>query len=538
MKSKIWLIGILLISALLIRMVPINYPFFNEEEARIAYRGYTLSQYGTDELGRKFPFIFNSASDYQLPVTSYITALGIAIFGKTDFGARVMFILIGTLAVFLTYKIAPLFFPEKQFAVFSALIVAFSPVLIFFSKIPNEFIVLILLMLALLYFLSREKINYFFILGIIFFALLTSKLAWFILPPFITLTIFSFDLNLPKFQKVKISILSFFLSFLIFSLFLQVPQGQRSILENNFYILQDDSVKNGIESLRGQGLESNWPNLIEKFLFNKGQYFFVGIFHWLSHLEPGVLFGQFDNNGKYGFISMGAFPKVLIIPFILGLISQIRKGLDIRARALFIYPLILTYPLFFIYPLLSPQVVILTLPFLSFICAYGLINLNKYIKSSIIGLAILELAINLFNPIFDLKVSNSFRPGWIQTIVSAGYTLSKDANVAFSDDITPDIIPFLQWYTPVGIENNPAGQFPYKFHQTQLKNIKIIGSNDVFYHCGLDKPTYIIAGKRDHKKIKWWLNINTDKILKETYKDNLKQEIASLLEPTICVRKS
>lgn len=538
MKSKIWLIGILLFSVLLIRIVQVNYPFFSEEETRIAYRGYTLSQYGTDELGRKLPFIFNSSLDYQLPLTSYITALGIAIFGKTDFGARVMFILIGTLAVFVTYKVAPLFFPEKQFAIFSALIAGFSPALIFFSKIPNEFIVLTFLILVLLYVLTREKVNLIFVLGFIFLILLTSKFAWLILPPFIILTCFSFSSELSKGKKIVISAVSFILSLLIIISFLQIPQGERSFLENNFYISQSDTVKNGIATLRGQGLEFKWPDYVERLLFNKGQYFFVGIFHWLSHLNLSILFGQFDNSGKDSFTSMGAFPKILIIPFILGLISLVKKDLDSKTRALFIYPLILTYPLLFTYPLLSPQVVILTLPFLSIICAHGLINLNKYIKSAIIGLVILELAINLFNPAFDLKVSNSFRPGWIKTIVSEGYALSKDTNVAFSDDITPDIVPFLQWYTPIGIENTLVGQFPYKFHQTQLKNIKIIGSNEVFYNCGLDKPTFIIAGKRDIKEIRRWLNINTDKIVLKVYKDNLGQEIASLLEPKICVRKS
>ncbi|MBI3103903.1 glycosyltransferase family 39 protein [Candidatus Daviesbacteria bacterium] len=538
MKPKIWLIGLLFIAALFIRLVPINYPFFSEEETRIAYRGYTLSIFGTDELGRKFPFIFNSSSDYQLPVASYTTALGTAIFGKTDFGARIMFVLIGTLVVFLTYKVAPLFSFGKQYAFFSALIVAFSPVLIFFSKIPNEFIILILLILVLLYLLSRKKINYFFVFGSIFFVLLTSKLAWFILPPFITLTVFSFDLNLSRKQKVKFSIFSLFLSFIMIIVFLQIPQGQRSFLENNFYTLQGGTIKNAIETLRGQGLESRWPNLLEKFLFNKGEYFFVGTMHWLLHLQPSVLFGQFDNSSKYSFISMGAYPKILIIPFILGLVSLIKKSSDIKTRTLFIYPLILTYPLSFIYPLQNPQIVILILPFLSFVCAFGLINLTKPIKSLIVILAILELLINSFNPSFDSKVANSFRPNWIKNIVNEGYVLSKDANVAISDDITSDITPFLQWHTFVGIENAAVGQFPYKFHQTQLQNIKIIGSDDIFYNCGFDKPTFIIASKRDYKEIKRWLNITTDEKLTKVYKDNLEQEVANLLEPTICVRKS
>lgn len=538
MKHKIPIISLLCILAFLIRLFPINFPPFTTDEARIAYRGYALSSNGVDELGRNFPFIFNSLSDYQLPLTPYITVLGVAIFGKEDLGARIMFIIAGTLIAFLTYKIAPRFASGKDFAFLSSLIVAFSPALIFFSKIPNEFIILTFLILLLFYILTREKINLIFVFGFIFLILLTSKLAWLILPPFIILTCFYFSFGLSKRNKIIISAASFILSLLIIFLFLQIPQGVRSLSENNFYISQSDTVKNGIAALRGQGLESKWPDYVERLLFNKGQYISVGMFHWLSHLNLSVLFGQFDNSGNVSFAGMGAFPKILIIPFIFGLVSQIRKSLDIRISALLIYPFILTYPLLFIYPLLSPHVVILILPFLSFICAYGLINLNKYIKSLIICLAILELIINLANTSFNLKVSNNYRPEWVKSIVNEGYNLSKNSKVAFSDDITLDIIPFLQWHNAIGIENTSLDQFPYRFRQTRLKNIITIGSNDIFYNCGLDEPTHIFASERDIKEIKRWLNIDTDKIVKKIYSDNLEQRIASLLEPTVCIRKS
>ena len=116
---------LLLFFAFLIRLFPLDFPKFTQEEARIAFRGYTLSTSGKDELGRPFPLLFNSLTDYQLPAVSYITASGEILFGKSDFGARIPFILLGVALVWLIYKIAQIFSPRKEFWFLSAAIIAF-----------------------------------------------------------------------------------------------------------------------------------------------------------------------------------------------------------------------------------------------------------------------------------------------------------------------------------------------------------------------------------------------------------------------------
>ena len=76
MEKNIVILGIIIFLAFFIRVYNLPFPAFTADEARIAYRGYTLANLGKDEMGRTFPVIFNSLSDYQLPVTSYLAAFG------------------------------------------------------------------------------------------------------------------------------------------------------------------------------------------------------------------------------------------------------------------------------------------------------------------------------------------------------------------------------------------------------------------------------------------------------------------------------
>lgn len=525
------ILALIIFAALLLRIIPVNFPVLNTDEARVAFRGYTLSTNGMDELGRKFPLIFNSLEDYQLPLVSYITAAGIWIFGKSDLGVRIMFILIGVALVLLTYKISQKFSKDEKMSLFSALLVAFSPSLIFLARFPNEWIVLSFLFTLLFYLLTRNKVNLAVILIIVTLALATSKIAWFIITPFVIYTLMLFQNYLSKKKKIIFSFLCFLFSMVILIVFLQIPQFSRSLSENNFPIFQDVTIKNGIDRLRGQGIESGWPNISERLLFNKAHFISVGFFHWMSHLQPSVFFSQFDSRGLYGFVSLGAWSKVLIIPFVIGLILIIKKS-DRKLKLLLGYFLILTFPAFFVYQKFLPAVSIL-IPLFSLMIAFGLINIQKGVRNLIIILMVLEVLINLVYVSSELKNTNNLRPLWIKLIANDGYSLSLTQNVALSDDITDDITPFLFWYTPLGMKDNFSKiNFPYKFRQTHISNnIKIIGSEDRFYSCGLDKPTSIFASRRDLKKIQNNITVTVEKV----YKDDLGKDVTYLLPSTICV---
>ncbi len=535
MRIKIILISLILLS-LLTRFIPLDFPIFTTDEARIAFRGYALSKYGSDELARIHPFIFNSLSDYQLPVTSYLTAFGTLLFGKTDFAVRLPFMIIGVLIVLLSFKIAQRFKKEKIYAWYVFCVVAFSPVLIFFSKIPNEFIVLTLLNLILFYLLIQEKIETPAVLIIVTLQLLTSKSAAFTILPFVIFTLFIFRKKEIYKKKIIISLSTAILTFSIVILFLQIPQSGRSILENNFSILQDVTLKNGIDKLRGQGVESGWPNILEKFLFNKSYSFVVGVSHWLSHLQLRILFAQFDKGGEFGFMNMGMFSKLLITPFIIGIWFLI-KTTDFRKKTLLIYPLIQSFPLLFLYPNNDLGILLPILPYLAFIIAFGLINLKFKFSAILIIFMVGEIILNLFYFKADEKNAAGMRPLWIKEVVNQAYLISLTTDIAISDDLTRDLAPFMQWYTPINFDKTFANiDFPYKFTQTKLTNIKIIGESNNFYNCGQDKPTQVIASKRDFKKIKRWLNrVALEKEVQKVYLNDYGEESAFILPPNICI---
>ena len=526
-------IALILAVAFFLRIYNIGFPPLSADEARITFRGYTLANVGKDELGRTLPILFNSLTDYQLPAVSYLTSLGVIFFGKSDLGVRIPFILIGVGLIFLIYKIAQILSPKREFWILSALVVAFSPGLIFLSKIPNESILLTFMITLLFYLLTIAKVNLVSVLAVIILSLLTSKLAWFLIPPFVFLTLMFFQVNLSGKFKINLSILCLLFSLAALGLFLQVPQSQRSLSENNFPIFSDITIKNGIDKLRGQGIEAGWSPSLARLLFNKSHYLTVGFFHWMAHLQPAFYFGQFDAKGEHGFMSMGAWSKITLIPFFLGLVYLVNKGTT-KEGLLILYFLVLTFPLLFIYPKYNQSILAITLPFMSIVVVFGLMNINQALMRVVIGLIIFEVIINLLYLKPETKNAQGIRPDWIRPIVADGYVLSQKDRVAFSDNIISDIVPFLEWYTQI----DPKDSFfdipsPYKFRQTQISDsLKVIGSDNNFYNCGLDKPTYIFASKRDLEKIQKAEKVSVNKV----YKDSLGSEVAYLLPSVICVK--
>ncbi len=523
------LLIIILVLAFLVRIFPLGFPSLTSDEARIAFRGYSLATSGKDELGRSLPLFFNSLEDYQLPLVSYITTVGIFLFGKTDFGARILFILIGTALVLLTYKVANFFSSSRFFTLSSAFMVATCPALIFLSKIPNETIVLTFIF-TLLFYLTTRGSNLVIALAVMLAAVFTSKLAFFILLPFTIFTLIFSQKNLIYKKKWIFIILSGLVLMFGLGLFFTNEQAKRSLVENNFPLFSDITIKNGIDKLRGQGLESGWPKFIDIFLFNKSHFLSIGLLHWLSYFNPAIYFGQLDASGKISYSFLGAWTKVLIIPFTLGIFLLIR--LNAQKILLLGYFLILTFPAIFIYPHQNLELIVLTLPFMAVVSAFGLLSLNRKVVYLIFFLVITELTINIYNLNSEYKNTTDLRPNWVKELALDIYKDAKNQEVLVSDDVVLDINPFIEWYAPV----NPREGFysvasPYKFRQYSLGNVKLLGSEQKFTTCGIDQKMIIFASKRDLKKI----SIDAKPKIQAMYNDSNGQSRVYLLENS-CIK--
>lgn len=499
MNKNLFLLSLIIIGAFLIRAINITFPAFTSDEARVAFRGYTLETTGKDELGRTFPILFNSLEDYQLPVVSYLTAGGELIFGKTELGARIPFIVLGTMLVFLTFQIAKFFSPNSLFWLTSALLVAFSPPLIFLSKIPNEAIVLTF-SLTLLFYLLINRENLLLITPVMIIAALTSKPAWFILFPFVLFTSLFYLKSSAKKDKLVLIGITSVVVFLAFTIFLTVPQAKRSLLENNFLLFSDITISNGINKLRGQDALAGWPSFVDRLLFNKAHFATTGLIQWLTNLNPAFYFGQFDNTGKINYFYLGTWAKILLIPFLLGLLSLIKR--DLKKGALIFYLLILTFPAAFVYPNYSLELIVLTLPFMALIISVGFEKLNRKIAVLIFLLMILEIAVNIFFPSPEYKNTTTLRPSWAKQLTYDLFERSKVSNVAVSDDLVSDLVSYIEWYIPVdpsqGFQEIPS---PYKYRQYHLGNIKLIGSDENFTTCSKDEGLLSFVSKRDLEKL-------------------------------------
>lgn len=521
----------LLLVSFTARFADLSYPTFTADEARTAYRGFTIATEGKDEFGRVYPMVFNGSQDYQLPTASYLTALGVSIFGKSDLGARFPFIVIGTAIVFLVYKIGLFLFDNKKGAFYSALLAASSPPLIFLSRVPNEIIILTFLFSLLFYLLVKEKLNpvTFLLSGVLLF---TSKYAWFILPPFVFLTLFFCREGLHLREKIKISVFILLISVAAAGLFLQIPQSGRSLTENNFTLLSDITIKNGVNRLRGQGIESGWPAITGKIFFNKLTMFPVGFLHWFSNISPNVYFGQLDLSGKFSFLGLGAWAKFLIFPAAYGLYILI-KGQQKKLKLILLYIPILTFPALFVYPNFSPELVILTLPFTSFVIAFGLLQMRKKWVAFILFFTIAEVMINLIYKAPDIKNTNNLRPSWIKQIVTDVQTQSKSNQVILSDDLVSDTAPYIGWYSDfIPSQGYLNVGFPYRVRQSLMGNIVLQGYSEEIDLCGTREKRSFFLSLKTLKMMGERIDI---KSLKPDYLDGLQNPAVYHLHYEVCL---
>lgn len=510
-KAKKALIYILLL-AFLVRIFPLSFPPLTAEEARVAFRSYVLITEGKDELGRDLPFLFNSSTDYQLPLTSYVTAIGIKLFGKNELGARILFVVLGTLIVYFVYLNSKKFLALERFNLLAAILTALNPSLIFLSKVPNESIILILLFSILFQLLVTEKTNIFFIGIVILLLIATSKTAWFILFPFICLSIFVHKKSITKNELFPVVFSLIFLTVSVYIFFL-IPQAKRSFMENNFTLFTDQSVLTSINRLRGQGIESGWPGIMEKILFNKFQTIIIGMLNYLGHYSPGIWFGWFDIKGIYSFVLTGLVSKVLVIPFLFGLYLLIKRDLK-KLLILFLYFVFFSVPAVFQYPNISHSYLILTVIVFIFISTFGLFSLSNRFQNIFVVLVLIEILFIYAFIDFQITNLNEVRPSWIFHVIKD--VSQRNESLALSDNITSDFASYYKWHT----EFKPSDDFkeiifPYKIG-AGLKNLYIIGSKTRIGECELGYVENVYLSEKEHKKIKE----NTKKTPDIVFKNN------------------
>ncbi len=73
--------------------------------------------------------------------------------------------------------------------------------------------------------------------------------------------------------------------------------------------------------------------------------------------------------------------------------------------------------------------------------------------------------------------------------------------------------------------------YPYKFRQTALKNIKVIGWDNEPYYCKEEDYARLFVSKRDRDRIK-----DPDIKIAKTYQDDLSQRVGYFSEKGLCIK--
>jgi len=137
--SRLILVSILILAAILRFYRLDEYPALNADEAAIGYNAYSLIQTGKDEHGNPWPVHFQSFNDYKPGGYFYITAPFIYFFGLNEWSVRFPGAMFGVFTVFAVYLLTKQIIKNVNgkyviFPILAALLLSISPWHIHFSR--------------------------------------------------------------------------------------------------------------------------------------------------------------------------------------------------------------------------------------------------------------------------------------------------------------------------------------------------------------------------------------------------------------------
>src|SRR3990167_2912061 len=149
----------------------------HRDEESNGYNAFSLLNTGKDRYGESFPILFRSFGSYQPPLYTYLAVIPIKLFGNTIQSVRLVSVFFGTALVLITFFFAQNLFKSKYkdgLSLVFALIIAISPIFIYFSRLVAEGNLGVTIFVAsMLFFLVSLRKSKLFILGSFLLALST-----------------------------------------------------------------------------------------------------------------------------------------------------------------------------------------------------------------------------------------------------------------------------------------------------------------------------------------------------------------------------
>jgi len=294
-KSKLLLILIVFLSALLRFWRLDSYPALNADEAAIGYNAYSLIQTGKDEHGNPWPIHFQSFNDYKPGLYFYLVLPFVKVLGLTELAVRIPGALLGVGTVIVLYFLVRELFRNERLAVLSSIFLTISPWHIHFSRGGWEVNVATFFMtLGLWLFLKGLKNSKFFLISILFFVL--SLYTYHALRVVVPLLILGLGLIYSKEIKANLKriVASGLIALvLLLPLGLDFAKGEARSRVAGVGLFADPGPLSRINEQRGN--HGNFEGLGARAIHNKAvNYSLAFVQNWAQHFSGEFLFVSGD----------------------------------------------------------------------------------------------------------------------------------------------------------------------------------------------------------------------------------------------------
>lgn len=326
-KKKFLILFLIFFISLVLRFYKLgaNPVSLSWDEASIGYNAYSIAQTLKDEHGRFLPLDYFSAfGDYKPPVSIYLTAISVRLFGLSDWSVRFPFAFLGSLTVLLTFFLVSQLrriFDTKIFSAEVSLLAAFclavSPWHTLLSRQAFEAnIATFFIVLGILLFLKGLETGWWMVLGVV--SLIVSIYTF--NSPRVFVPLLMLGLVIFLYKKI-LSVKKWFLLSLVLGFLLLLPiiphlfspLGQLRFKEVN--IFSDAKIVKQANARQ----EMDGETFLSKIVHNRRVgYFRSFLAHYFDHFNIDYLFFRGDINPKFSTRTTGQFFLVEVIFLTLG----------------------------------------------------------------------------------------------------------------------------------------------------------------------------------------------------------------------------
>lgn len=314
------------------------------DELDVGYQAYSILKTGRDLQDNFLPTYFQSLAEFRAPLYIYSTVPFIATFGLNEWGVRLAAAFWGVLGVLAIYFLVKKLFSNDVLALTSALFLAISPWHLQYSRAGFEATLILLLLVAAVYFfLSGFEKSKVFIISAFLFALMpyTYSTGALFMPLFVLSLLFIFRKQIRKFKNdfnLKLAVGLFLVVLAPFVL--QFVSGTATSRFQNISVAVNPEITKNINLGRqiDQSEGAFFHNKPLSFLFESSR-------NYLWAFSPQFLFSDGDPISRHSIGQMGEFYWVFL-PFLLVGVYFFLKGSDISIdKKLLIFSWLLLAPL-------------------------------------------------------------------------------------------------------------------------------------------------------------------------------------------------